>query len=331
MKVQDYYQTLGVSKNADEKTIKKAYRKLARQYHPDVNPGDNAAEERFKLINEAYEVLGDADKRQKYDQFGAQWQQYERAGGRAEDFNWSQWATNPSGRGQGQTRTVSPEEFAQMFGGAGSSGGFSDFFETLFGGAGRSQSGGFNFSDFGGGQTPQPRTRQGRDVEHSVQITLEEAFHGTTRTLQWEDGRSLQAKIPRGVDTGSRIRLSGQGGGSQVGGPSGDLYLVVEVLPHATYKREGDDLKMDLPVDVYTAVLGGQVEVRTIDKSVSLTIPPETAGGKVFRLGGLGMPNLRQPDKRGNLYVTVTIKLPQKLTEREKELFAELRGLRLSA
>ena len=329
MKVQDYYQTLGVSKNADEKTIKKAYRKLARQYHPDVNPGDKAAEERFKAINEAYEVLGDSEKRQKYDQFGAQWQQYERAGGRPEDFNWSQWASQPGGRGQSYTRTVSPEEFAQMFGGGSGSGGFSDFFETLFGGMGQQSGGSFGFNDFGGGQTYQPRPRQGRDTEHTVQITLEEAFQGTTRTLQWENGRSIQAKIPRGVDTGSRIRLSGQGGSGQAGGQAGDLYLTVEVQPHAVYQREGDNLRMEVPVDLYTAVLGGQVEVRTIDKSVNLTIPPETANDKLFRLGGLGMPRLRQPDKRGDLYVTVKVTLPRQLSAKEKELFAELRALRV--
>ncbi|MCA9875992.1 MAG: J domain-containing protein [Anaerolineales bacterium] len=328
MKVQDYYQTLGVSKDADAKAIKKAYRKLARQYHPDVNPGDKSAEERFKSINEAYEVLGDPEKRKKYDQFGAQWQQYERAGGRPEDFNWSQWATQPGGRGQSYTRTVSPEEFAQMFGGSSGSGGFSDFFETLFGGMGQQRASGFGFNDVSGRPSYQPRARQGRDTEHTVQITLEEAFQGTTRTLQWENGRTIQAKIPRGVDTGSRIRLSGQGESGQAGGQSGDLYLIVEVLPHAVYQREGDDLQMEVPVDLYTAVLGGQVEVRTIDKSVNLTIPPETANDKLFRLGGLGMPKLRQPDKRGDLYVTVKVTLPQNLTAKEKELFGELRTLR---
>jgi len=340
MNVQDYYQTLGVSKNADEKTIKKAYRKLARQYHPDVNPGDKTAEDRFKAINEAYEVLSDPEKRQKYDQFGAQWQQYERAGGRPEDFNWSQWAAQPGGRGQSYTRSVSPEEFAQMFGGA-NGGGFSDFFETLFGDMGQrptggmgqrptggQQQGGFGYTDFSGGQSYQPRPRQGRDTEHTIQVTLEEAFQGATRTLQWENGRSIQAKIPRGVDTGSRIRLSGQGQSGQAGGPAGDLYLVVEVLPHPVFQREGDNLKMDLSVDLYTAVLGGQAEVHAIDKTVSLTIPPETANGKVFRLGGLGMPKLRQPDKRGDLYVTLKVNLPQKLTTKEKELFEELRALR---
>jgi curved DNA-binding protein len=326
MKVLDYYKTLGVSKSASEKEIKSAYRKLARQHHPDVNPGDKASEERFKEINEAYEVLSDASKRQKYDQFGAQWQQYERAGGRPEDFNWSQW-----GGGQtGSTRGVSQEEFEQMFG---SGGNFSDFFETLFGGrAGGRSSGGFDFGNFSaGGQQYQSRPRKGRDSEFAVQVTLEEAFHGTTRSLQWENGRTLEAKIPRGVDTGSRIRLSGQGQPGAAGAPAGDLYLTIELLPHATFQREGDDLKVAVPVDLYTALLGGQSEVRTLDKSVNLTIPAETPNGKVFRLRGLGMPKLKNPDQRGDLYVTVDVQLPRQLSAPEKELLAQLRGMRRAA
>ncbi|MBL1130564.1 MAG: DnaJ domain-containing protein, partial [Chloroflexi bacterium] len=197
MEYKDYYKTLGVSKTADEKELKKAYRKLARQYHPDVNPGNASAESRFKEINEAYEVLSDPEKRKMYDQFGSQWQQYQRAGGNANDF-WRQWQAQQGGP-RAQTRTVSQEEFEQMFGGSG----FSDFFESLFGGMGRRQTGGFDFSNFSSGQR-QPRARRGQDVEHTVQVTLEEAFHGTTRQLQWEDGRTLSAKIPRGVKTGSR-------------------------------------------------------------------------------------------------------------------------------
>lgn len=328
MEYKDYYKTLGVDKNASAKEIKKAYRKLARQYHPDVNPGDETAEDRFKDINEAYEVLADEEKRKKYDQFGSQWQQYERAGGRPEDF-WAQWGAQPGAGGQRTySRQVSPEEFEQMFGGA-AGGGFSDFFETLFGGMGgaRRTAG---YTDFGnvGGQTYQPRPRRGRDVEHTVQITLEEAFHGTTRTLTWEDGRSINAKIPRGVDTGSRIRLSGQGGSGAAGAEAGDLYLQIEVLPHSTFEREGDDLRVTVPVDLYVTLLGGKVEVPTLDKSVRLTIPEETNNGRVFRLNGLGMPKLRNPDERGDLYATVDVQLPQNLSEEEKELFRQLRDLR---
>ncbi len=315
MQYKDYYQVLGVPKNADEKEIKKAYRKLARQYHPDKNPGNKRAEERFKEVNEAYEVLSDPVKRQKYDQFGADWDKFARAGGNPNDF-WSQWAQQG---GQGYTRTVSPEEFEQMFGGSGFGGGsgFSDFFEALFGGLGRQQTGGFR--GFG---EQRSTARQPQRQEHELEVTLEEAFHGSTRVLTWEGGRSLNAKIPRGVKTGSKIRLSGQGSGG------GDLYLVVKVQPHPIYQREGDDLKMKLPVGLYTAVLGGKVDVPTFDKTVKLTIPPETPNGKVLRLAGLGMPYLRQPDQRGDLYVTIEVQLPTGLTARERELFQELKNLR---
>ncbi|MCA9972135.1 MAG: J domain-containing protein [Anaerolineales bacterium] len=312
MQVKDYYQTLGVGRNANEKEIKKAYRKLARQYHPDKNPGNAAAEEKFKEINEAYEVLSDSDKRQKYDQFGADWDKFSRGGGRPEDFDWARWGAGPGGA---RTRTVSPEEFEQMFGGGfGGSSGFSDFFEALFGSMG-GRAGGSGF----GQRAPQ---RQMRDQEHTVQVTLEEAFHGSTRALQWEDGRSLTAKIPRGVKTGSKIRLSGQSGAG------GDLYLKVEVLPHERFERDEDDLRVSVPVDLYTALLGGKAEVPAIDKSVRLTIPPETSNGKTFRLRGLGMPNLRQPDQRGDLLATVSVELPTRLTPEEKALFEQLQALR---
>jgi curved DNA-binding protein len=214
----------------------------------------------------------------------------------------------------------------------GSGGGFSDFFETLFGGQAGGRSGGFDFGSYSTGSPQyQSRPRKGRDTEHTVQVTLEEAFHGTTRSLQWENGRILEAKIPRGVDSGSRIRLSGQGQPGSGGTPAGDLYLNIELLPHITFQREGDDLKVSVPVDLYTALLGGQTEVRTIDKSVNLTIPAETPNGKVFRLRGLGMPKLKNPDQRGDLYATVDVQLPRQLSAPEKELLAQLRGMRRDA
>jgi curved DNA-binding protein len=322
MEVKDYYEVLGVSRTADQKEIRKAFRKLARQYHPDVNPGDGVAEDRFKEINEAYEVLSDPDKREKYDRFGAQWRQYERAGGRPEDFNWSQWQSQPgAGPGGAGYRTVSPEEFEQMFGG----GGFSDFFETLFGGAMGGVRGGFR-DDFGGARQARPRV--GRDIEHEVEITLEEAFHGTTRSLQYEDGRQIQARIPPGVKTGSRIRLSGQGGASGAGGQAGDLYLRVEVLPDNRFERDGDDLRVTVPVDLYTALLGGHTTVTGLDRQVRLNIPPDTGNGRVFRLNGLGMPRLNNPGQRGDLYAEVSVQLPQNLSEREKALFEELQEMR---
>ena len=313
MQYRDYYQTLGVNKSASQDEIKKAYRKLAREYHPDVNPDDPNAEEKFKDINEAYQVLSDEEKRQKYDRFGSQWKQYQQRGGRSEDFDWSQWSTR--GQPGTQYRTVSQEEFEQMFGGG--LGGFSDFFETLFGG-------------MAGGRTS-PRSRRSyrpqdlqrtRDVEHPVEITLEEAFHGTTRLLTFEDGRRIEATIPPGVKTGSKVRLSGQG---TSGG--GDLYLKISVKPHAKFTRDEDDLKIDHPVDLFTALLGGETQVSTVDKTVSLTIPAETDSGKTFRLRGLGMPKLGKLSKRGDLYVTVQIQLPKNLTEDQKQKLLELQRL----
>jgi curved DNA-binding protein len=318
MQYRDYYQTLGVQKTASSDEIKKAYRKLARKFHPDVNPNDKTAENKFKEINEAYEVLSNAEKRKKYDQFGSQWQQYERSGGRPEDFNWAPWASQRGG-GQGRTtRTMSQEEFEQMFGGG--LGGFSDFFETLFGGMGgrpRSTAGRVAY---------QNKPSRGRDSEHTMQISLEEAFHGTTRTLQWEGGKRLETRIPAGVHTGSRVRLSGQG--EEVGrGTAGDLFLVIEVLPHPRFQRDGEDLKVTVSVDLFTALLGGKVAVPGMDKMVELTIPPETTNGKVFRLRGLGMPNLKKPKERGNLYVTVEVQLPTNLSQEEKRLVQQLRSL----
>jgi curved DNA-binding protein len=324
MEYKDYYKILGVDKKASKDEIKKAYRKLARKYHPDVNPGDKSAEESFKEINEAYQVLSDKEKREKYNRFGSQWQQYQRAGGRAEDFDWGAWQAQP-GRGGSYTREVSPEEFEQMFGGG--LGGFSDFFETLFGGGGM-RGAGFDERGVYDQRRAAPRPRRGRDVEHSLRISLEEAFQGTTRMLEWEGGRKIEAKIPPGVRTGSRIRLSGQGEAGRDQGAAGDLFLKVEVAPHARFEQEGNDLRVSVPVDLYTAVLGGEVDVPSIDRTVKLNIPPETKNGKMFRLRGMGMPKLGKPDERGDLFATVDIQIPRGLKPEEKELFEKLRQMR---
>ena len=321
MNYQDYYQTLGVSKSADAKEIKKAYRKLARDFHPDHNPDNKGAEEKFKEINEAYEVLSDSEKRQKYDRFGSQWQQQERAGGNMNDF-WSRYGGTASAGSRSRdpyTQTIDPDAFEQMFGGRrGGNGNASSFFESFFGG-------GFSGSA-SRAQGFQSAPQRGQDLEHEVEITLDEAFHGTTRNLQFSNGRSINAKIPRGVKTGSKVRLNGQGEpGSN--GKNGDLFLNVKVLPHATYQREGDDLKVDVPVDVFTAVLGGKVPVSSFDKTVNLTIPAETEGGKVIRLRGLGMPKAKNPSQRGDLLAKVTITLPKNLSQEEKELWQQLRDL----
>ncbi len=319
MDYKDYYKILGVNKNATEAEVKSAYRKLARKYHPDVNPDNPSAEEKFKEINEAYQVLSDAEKRQKYDQFGSQWQQYRSAGGRPEDFNWGPWQQQPGGA---QYRTMTQEEMNQMFGGMG---GFSDFFQTLFG-FGMGGMGGFSGQPAPG----QPRTGAGRrassrqmtqDVQHEVEISLAEAYAGTKRTLQFEGGKRIEASIPPGVSTGSRVRLSGQAGGA-------DLYLRIKVLPEPNFTRRGDDLYVRVPVDIYTAVLGGEVSVPTLGKPVRLTIPEGTDSGKVFRLKELGMPNLKKPGEKGNLYATVEIHLPKNLTNAEKDKVRELRNMR---
>jgi curved DNA-binding protein len=312
MNYQDYYKTLGVDKKADEKEIKRAYRRLAREFHPDVNPGNPQAEEKFKQINEAYEVLSDPDKRAKYDRFGASWQQYQRAGGESGGFDWSQWM---SGQPRG-TRVEFSGDLGDLFGG--SAGGFSDFFNALFGDAGV-RSGGFGTR--GRGAT------RGQDLEQPVQITLEEAFHGARRVLE-KDGRRLEVKIPRGVKTGARIRIAGEGGAGGASASAGDLYLKVKVAPHDTFSREGDDLHREVEVDLYTAILGGEVRVQTLDGEVTLKIPPETQSGGAFRLRGKGMPRLKHPEQRGDLYIKVRVRVPQNLSEQEKRLFRQLSEMR---
>ena len=320
MEYKDYYKTLGLNRTAGQDEIKKAYRRLARKYHPDLNPEDKTAGAKFSEINEAHEVLSDPEKRKKYDQFGANWQQFEQSGGRPEDFNWTQWQSDPESTYS--YRTVTPEEFEDLFDGAG---GYSDFFEKLFGAAGRrGREGGAGDRKFYFQTAP----RRGRDSEHTLQITLEEAFHGATRMLEWEDGRKIEAKIPRGVKTGSRVRLKGQGERGLDGGEPGDMYLIIEVRAHHRFKRDGDDLNLTVTVDLFTLLLGGQVTVSGIDRSVRLDIPLETANGRMFRLRGLGMPRLKNPAERGDLYVTVQTALPKNLSDKEKDLVQQWKDIR---
>ncbi|MEL7636419.1 MAG: DnaJ C-terminal domain-containing protein [Anaerolineaceae bacterium] len=317
MEYKDYYSTLGVSKTSSDDEIKKAYRKLARKYHPDVNK-ELGAEDKFKEVNEAYQVLSDAEKRKKYDQFGSEWQNYQHSGGQPGGFDWGRWQQSPGGRTG--YRTVSPEEFSEMFGGMGGSGGtgglggFSDFFETLFGGGG-----------FGGGFSQPTRQSQQRkqNMEHEIDLSLREAYSGAKRTLQFEDGRKIEATIPAGVKTGSKVRLGGQAGGA-------DLFLKVNILPDPVFKRKGDDLYVDVSVDLFTAILGGEVGVNTMTKAVRLTIPEGSDSGKRFRLKGLGMPDLKNPTKFGDLFVTIQVSVPKHLTPAEKEKFREIRNMRVA-
>lgn len=329
MAAKDYYEILGVKRGATDKEIKQAYRKLARKYHPDVNPGDKSAEEKFKGINAAYEVLSDPEKRSKYDRFGDNWQY-------ADQFAEWQQPYGDSARTGGSGTTF---DFGDLFGQGGGGGGA---FEELFRG-------------FGGRSTTR-RPRRGHDVEHPIEVTLEEAYHGSSRILEMQSesvcqicngkgalenapcytcggtGRvlrpqRLEVKVPAGVRDGSRIRMAGKGGPGAAGGPSGDLYLVVSVKPHRLFQRKDGDLHVDVDVPLEDALLGGEVNVPTLKGKVALKIPPETQNGKVFRLAAQGMPRMGN-DKKGDLYAKVRVVLPSKLTDREKELFQEFKKLR---
>ena len=334
---QDYYAVLGVKRDASEKEIRSAYRKLARKYHPDVNPGDKSAEVRFKEINAANEVLSDPEKRKKYDKYGDRWEMADqieeaqrRAGAGAGD-----WFRTSGTR----TRTSTGEtiDFEDLNLG----GDFADILGGLFRGRGRQT------------QAP-PRARKGDDLEHPIEITLEEAYAGTTRVIQLQvpetcatcDGtgrlagqpcptceglgstirmKRLEVKVPPGVDTGSRVRIAGQGHPG-VGGPSGDMILLVTVRPHDRFERKGADLSVDVPVPLTDAVLGGEVEVPTPKGTkLHLKVPPGTQNGRSIRLAGQGMP---RAGGNGDLYACVKVVLPTTLSERERQLFEELRAIR---
>jgi curved DNA-binding protein len=317
----DYYAALGVTKTSTDKEIKQAFRKLARKHHPDVNPGDKAAETKFKEINEAYEVLGDAAKRRKYDELGANWRMYEQqaAQGAGSPFG-GQWHAAPGG--QTGYRTVTPEEMEEMFG---DSNPFSDFFSTFFGGGGGDE------AATGRRAGGRGRTRPGRDVEHEIELTLEDAYHGTTRRLALKhDGhsRTVDVRIPPGVGDGSRVRVNGEGEQGVGGAEAGDLYLRVRLLPHGVYERKGRDLHMKISLPVTTAVLGGEAEVITLSgKTARLRIPQHTQNGQVFRLRGYGMPAVGKPDDKGDLYVKVEAQLPTQLSAEEREHYEALAKL----
>lgn len=329
MEYKDYYKILGIQKSASADDIKKAYRKLARKYHPDVNPGDKASEEKFKEINEAYEVLSDPEKRQKYDTLGPNWQDMFAGAG----------AGGPYGAPRTQTYTYRTGGGGAGFGFEDS---FSDFFETLFGQA----TGGRRASSF--------RRRAGDNIEQPVEITLAEAYTGASRSYMVQSPevcptckgtgevknrpcptcsgqgtvsktKKIEVKIPAGVDTGSRVRIAGEGQPGIGGGPRGDLYLVISVKSDPNFERKGDDLYTDVLVDLFTAVLGGEVPVSTPDgRRILLTIPTGTQNGQVIRLTGKGMPRLHGTG-RGNLYARIKVVLPSRLSEKEKELFKELK------
>ena len=324
MDFKDYYATLGVAKTASEKEIKQAFRKLARKHHPDVNPGDKVAESKFKEINEAYEVLGDPDKRKKYDELGANWRMYEqqaRSGGQPFGGGWSP-GPGPGGARAGY-RTMTPEEMEDLFG---DSNPFSDFFTTFFGGEA--------FGGATGAREPRgarARRRPGRDVENEIELGLEDAFHGATRRLLLRhDGHAkhVDVRIPAGVTDGSRVRVSGEGEQGVGGAESGHLYLRVRLAPHPVFERKGRDLYVKSPVPLTTAVLGGEANVQTLSgKPARLRIPPMTQNGQLFRLKGYGMPAVGKPDDTGDLYARVDVQLPTRLSDAEREHFEALKRL----
>jgi curved DNA-binding protein len=312
----DYYETLGVSKTATADEIKSAFRKLARKYHPDVAKDKKGAEEKFKQINEAYEVLSDPEKRAKYDQLGADWNQ---PGGFQPPPDWGGGAQQPGGGFYRHSGGDGGVEFE--FNGTG----FSDFFEQFFGGGrGRSAFGGAGF-----GQR-QAAAERGSDVEADIMVPLEEALQGAKRTISLRRAGSnkvetYQVKIPRGVREGQRIRLAGQGEAGERGGKSGDLFLRVRLQRHPDFTVEGSDLIHEVKIAPWHAVLGTTLEVPTLEGNVRLKIPPGTQAGQRLRLRERGLAS--SAGKRGDLYVDVEIELPKKITERERELWQELAKL----
>jgi len=288
MDYKDYYKILGVERKAGEDEIRKAYRKLAKQYHPDYNPNNSQAEEKFKEINEAYEVLSDPKKRSHYDRLGSDYSQWQRRGGPG-NFNWDQYGGFPGG-----TR-VNMDDLNDMFGG----GGFSDFFQTIFGMGGR----------------PSARS-QPQGYQQEIDITLEEAYKGTTRLIE-SNGKQKRVRIPGGVRTGSKVRVAGAG-------PNGlDLYLIVQVAEDSRFERRGNDLYTSATIDIFSAVLGGEAEVDTFEGRIKLNIPAGTQPEQVFRLAGRGIPHVRDQKDKGDLFVKVKVQIPKYLSSKQRELLEE--------
>ena len=294
MDYKDYYKILGVDRKASDDEIRKAYRKLAKKYHPDYNPNDKQAEDRFKEINEAYEVLSDSKRRSYYDRVGSDYSSWQQRGNPG-NFNWDQYG----GGFPGGTR-VNMDDLNDMFGG----GGFSDFFQTIFGmGGGRSSS--------------RSQRSQPQGYQQELDITLEEANKGTTRQFE-SNGKQKRVRIPAGVRTGSKVRVAGAG-------PNGlDLYLIVNVKDDDRFERRGNDLHTTATVDVFTAILGGEAEVETMNGTVKLNIPAGTQPEQVFRLSGRGMPNVKNQKEKGNLYVKLKVTIPKYLSAKQRELLEEV-------
>ena len=313
MSKMDYYEALGISRSASVDDIKKAYRKLARKYHPDMNPGDAAAEEKFKEVSEAYEVLTDPEKKKMYDQFGhAAFGQGDFSGqGGPGGARWHWGGSGGPGRG---FEGFEGFDFGSSSGGEGF-GSFSDIFSELFGAA-------------GGGRrtyTRANRPRKGEDLQYSMQIDFMDAVRGKSATISVNTGQgheTLSVTIPAGVHDGSRVRLKGKGGSGLAGGPPGDLFIVTQIAPHPYFRREGDDIYIDIPISITEAALGAQVTIPTVDGPTRLTIPPGTQGGQKLRLKGKGAPHLKG-NGRGDMFAVVKIAVPKNIPEDGKKLLKE--------
>lgn len=308
MEFKDYYKTLGLEKGADAAAVKKAYRKLAGKYHPDKNPGNKSAEDKFKQINEANEVLSDPEKKQRYDQLGS---------------NWNDSAHEGAGGHRRRSRQFSEDDMSGMFGGGaggGGNAGFSDFFETFFGRSGMGGGGGPGGGRQGGAWGTQGRP--GNEYQADVEISLEEAYAGAKKIFEIND-KKLKLAFKPGIADGKVIRLEGKGGPGSGGAPDGDLHLRIHVLPHPIFERRGDDLHMTIDVETQDAVAGKVEEVRTLGGSVKLRIPPGTDNGKAFRLKGQGMPAY-DGGAHGDLYVTVRLRLPRNLKPAEAEFLKKM-------
>ena len=306
MNFKDYYKSLEVSKTATADEIKKSYRKLARKYHPDVNPGNKEAEEKFKEISEAYEVLSHPENRKKYDELGADFKKYEQAGhAGGGGFDWSKYAQQGQRPG-GQYRGAEED----MFGG-----GFSDFFESIFGGS------------FGGGGSRQRQApSKGQDYSAEMELSLPEAYAGSTRIIN-VNNQQLRIKVKPGVAEGQVLKLAGKGGpGAR--GVNGDLYITVKIAPDATYKRKGNDLHKDEHINLFTALLGGEALVHTLDGDIKMNIPAGTQSGTVLRIKNKGFPIYDKPDTFGNLYLKIKIDIPKQLSDKEKELVKQWKEMR---
>jgi curved DNA-binding protein len=309
MEYKDYYKILGVERNASKDDIKRAYRKLALKTHPDRNPGNAKAEEHFKEINEAYQVLSDPEKRSRFDQLGESYSQWQQGGAPAGGFKWEDWFTNsPSGNvrvGVGGLEDILGDEF-------------SEFFRRIFGGMPDME-----VPRAGRGSTQRNQRTQIPAYQQEITISLTEAFKGTTRQIEI-DGHRLEVKIPPGAKTGTKVRVASTIP-TGTAGQKGDLYLLIQVAEDPRFKVKGNDLHIEVAIDLYTAVLGGEITVQTLSGNVVLTIPAGIQPGQSIRLTGRGIPRLNSPGNMGDLYAHIKVKIPHNLTPRQKELFQELK------